>query len=71
MLPCSNSDIKPCGRECGRLLACTNHKCQRLCHSVIDATDNNLVRTIFACVLDEVLKKQQMITLGFIYHVQM
>ncbi|CAL4139138.1 unnamed protein product, partial [Meganyctiphanes norvegica] len=39
--PCS--DIRPllysCGRKCGRLLACTNHICERDCHEVRGAMD--------------------------------
>ncbi|KAK8747304.1 hypothetical protein OTU49_016736 [Cherax quadricarinatus] len=37
--PCS--DLRPysCGRKCGRLLACTNHTCERECHIVENAPD--------------------------------
>lgn len=30
--PCHSASRRPCGRECGRLLACSNHKCSLLCH---------------------------------------
>nr|CAB3264314.1 ZF(NFX1) NF-X1-type zinc finger protein [Phallusia mammillata] len=35
--PCSESRDYSCGRQCGRLLKCKNHKCQLICHVVDDA----------------------------------
>uniref|UniRef100_A0A8C9TAX4 Nuclear transcription factor, X-box binding like 1 n=1 Tax=Scleropages formosus TaxID=113540 RepID=A0A8C9TAX4_SCLFO len=33
-LPCHSCGPFSCGRPCGRLLACGNHRCNRECHSV-------------------------------------
>jgi len=37
--PCHSSKPAPCGRKCGRGLACGNHYCQRDCHKVRQAPD--------------------------------
>ncbi|XP_063701227.1 NF-X1-type zinc finger protein NFXL1-like [Culicoides brevitarsis] len=34
--PCWNSKPTSCGRPCGRKLSCSNHKCDKECHSVKD-----------------------------------
>ncbi|XP_018594135.2 NF-X1-type zinc finger protein NFXL1 [Scleropages formosus] len=41
-LPCHSCGPFSCGRPCGRLLACGNHRCNRECHSVTPtcATDD-------------------------------
>jgi len=35
--PCHAAKSRPCGRVCGRRLACGNHVCQRECHKVKNA----------------------------------
>ncbi|KAG5674339.1 hypothetical protein PVAND_004314 [Polypedilum vanderplanki] len=42
MLNCSNARVSSCGRICGRMLSCGNHKCQKACHEVSDL--NNELR---------------------------
>ena len=37
--PCHSSKPAPCGRKCGRRLACGNHSCERDCHKVRQAVD--------------------------------
>ncbi|XP_064481964.1 NF-X1-type zinc finger protein NFXL1-like [Ornithodoros turicata] len=37
--PCSELRPYSCGRDCGRLLACTNHRCSEECHVVEEAPD--------------------------------
>ncbi|KAF5301721.1 hypothetical protein FQA39_LY10652 [Lamprigera yunnana] len=37
--PCFAAKVNSCGRECGRLLECGNHKCFLPCHLVEDAKD--------------------------------
>lgn len=32
--PCHNAYSRSCLRKCGQLLACTNHKCEKLCHKI-------------------------------------
>ncbi|CAB0008504.1 unnamed protein product [Nesidiocoris tenuis] len=39
-LPCHRAVAQPCGRNCGRTLACSNHKCQLPCHAVTGAADD-------------------------------
>lgn len=36
--PCWDSKPNSCGRLCGRALTCGNHKCEKMCHAVDDAT---------------------------------
>lgn len=38
--PCHEAKPASCGRLCGRLLACTNHTCERDCHKVRHAADD-------------------------------
>ena len=37
--PCFSAKAGPCGRKCGRPLACGNHTCPRDCHRVKNAPD--------------------------------
>lgn len=40
--PCHKAIPSSCLRECGRLLTCTNHYCEKLCHKVdVDENDEN------------------------------
>ncbi|CAB3990085.1 NF-X1-type zinc finger NFXL1 [Paramuricea clavata] len=38
-MPCFKDGEFSCGRPCGRLLSCDNHRCQLQCHTVIQAPD--------------------------------
>ncbi|XP_076265116.1 NF-X1-type zinc finger protein NFXL1 [Rhynchophorus ferrugineus] len=37
--PCFQATPSSCGRQCGRILICTNHSCTLLCHTVDGAND--------------------------------
>lgn len=43
--PCYNSRVSSCHRPCGRILLCSNHLCNKLCHLVLDAADDTKVYT--------------------------
>ena len=38
--PCAIAKSAPCGRKCGRSLACENHTCDRDCHKVKNAPND-------------------------------
>nr|XP_054754423.1 NF-X1-type zinc finger protein NFXL1-like [Lytechinus pictus] len=44
-LPCNRAAPFSCRRPCGRVLACTNHRCQFECHDVQGADDNTKAGT--------------------------
>lgn len=47
--PCNEACITSCGRQCGRLLKCTNHKCSLDCHAIETSTDEVIFLTIDNC----------------------
>ncbi|XP_043229933.1 NF-X1-type zinc finger protein NFXL1-like [Amphibalanus amphitrite] len=44
-MPCTEARPQSCGRPCGRLLLCGNHRCQQLCHTVEGAPDSETAGT--------------------------
>jgi len=45
--PCYVANPTSCQRRCGRLLACVNHTCNLLCHTVERAPDEVLVSNMY------------------------
>ncbi|KAJ2940936.1 hypothetical protein O0L34_g10198 [Tuta absoluta] len=45
--PCHSATRRPCGRECGKPLACGNHSCTQLCH--LYQPDPNYPNIPFLC----------------------
>ncbi|RXG62012.1 NF-X1-type zinc finger protein NFXL1 [Armadillidium vulgare] len=41
-MPCHSLNLYSCGRECGRDLSCSHHKCEEKCHTVIGAENDKL-----------------------------
>lgn len=61
-VPCYRAIEYPCGRICGRTLACGNHKCSLSCHKVLDAVSQQVgydqyKRFICYYVLKSLLRK--------------